>query len=114
MWTTSVVAILASGQARAVALEDPAEAHRTPALAHPGQAAMIRQRRVQAVAAEPADRQIDLSRAHAPVVDEAEEEAREHEADGHRGIDARPPGRGFVERFSIRRNRFRIHHVWLL
>jgi hypothetical protein len=80
------------------ALEDPAEAHRTPALADTRQAGMVGQHLVQAVAAEPADREIDLGLTHQPpVVDEAEQEAREHQPQGNLGIDARPSGRGIVE-----------------
>ena len=59
---------------------------------------MVGQRLVQAVADEPADREVDLGLAHQPpVVDDAEQEAREHQPHGHLGIDARPSGRGVVE-----------------
>jgi hypothetical protein len=80
------------------ALEDLPEALGPPALADPGQARMIRQRLVQAVAAEPADREVDLSLTHQPpVVDEAEQESGEHQPNSNLGIDARPSGRGIIQ-----------------
>ena len=81
------------------ALEDPAEALGAPALANPGQARMVGQDLVQAITAEPADCEVDLGLAHQPpVVDEAEQETREHQPKGDLGIDARPSGRGVIQR----------------
>jgi hypothetical protein len=53
---------------------------------------------VQAVAAKPTDRQVDLGFAHeSPVVHEAQQEARQHQTDGDLGIDARPAVATVVE-----------------
>jgi hypothetical protein len=53
-----------------------------PALPYPCQQGMIGQSFLQAVHGEPADRQIDLRLAHEPpVVDHAEQEARQHQPD---------------------------------
>ena len=69
------------------ALEDAAEALGAPALADPGQPRMIGQRLVQAIAAEPADREVDLRLPHEPpVVNDPEQEARR--------ASAVPPPRG--------------------
>jgi hypothetical protein len=59
---------------------------------------MVGQRLVQAVDAEPADGEVDLGLAHQPpVVDEAKQEAREHQPQHDLGIDARPPGPSIVQ-----------------
>ena len=58
---------------------------------------MVGQRFMQAIAAEPADRELDLGLTHQPpVVDQAEQEAGEHEPKGDLGIDARPTNLGVV------------------
>ena len=73
------------------ALEDAAEALGSPALPDPRQRRVVGQGLVQAIAAEPADREIDLRLPHQPpVVDDAEKEARQHQPDRDLGIDARP------------------------
>ena len=52
---------------------------------------MVRQRLVQSVADEPADRQIDLRLSHQPpIMDDAEQEARQHQTYGDFGIDTGP------------------------
>ena len=63
-----------------------------PALPNAGQRGMVGQGFVQAVTGEPADREIDLRLAHQPpVVDDAKQKAREHQAHRRLGIDAGPP-----------------------
>lgn len=53
---------------------------------------------MQAVATEPADRQIDLDFAQeSSVVHEAQQEARKHQTDGDLQIDARPAHATVVE-----------------
>ena len=60
---------------------------------------MVGQDLVQAITAEPADCEVDLGLAHQPpVVDEAEQETREHQPKGDLGIDARPSGRCVIQR----------------
>lgn len=69
--------------------EDPAKGIATPALPDAGQPGMIRQGFVQRAADEPADRGIPLCLTHqSPARDDAEQEAREHQAHGNFGIDA--------------------------
>ena len=70
---------------------------RAPALPDARQAGVVRQRLVQAVAGEPADGGVGPGLAHQPpVVDDAEQQAREHQP--HRGfrIDAGKPRPGGV------------------
>ena len=63
------------------ALENPAKAFGTPALPDAGQARVIGQMLVQPVTNEPADRDVDRCLAHQPpVVDDTEQEAREHQS----------------------------------
>ena len=70
--------------------EDATEHLFSPALPDARQRGMIRQSFVQGVAAEPADREIDLRLTHqSPVMDDAEQEPRQHQAYGDFGIDAR-------------------------
>jgi hypothetical protein len=70
---------------------------RAPALADAGQARVIGQARVQAVAAEPPDREVDLRLAHQPaVVHDPKQEAGEHKPDRRFGIDAWPSHPGVV------------------
>ena len=73
--------------------EHGAEPIGAPPLADAGQARMVRQHVGQTETREPADRDVDLSLAHqAPVVDDADQEAGQHEPQCHLGIDAWPPG----------------------
>ena len=74
------------------ALEDAPEPLGSPALPDPGQARVIGQRLVQRVAGKPTNRDVHLRFPHQPpVMDDAEQKAREHQPDGHLGIDAGPP-----------------------
>lgn len=71
--------------------KDPAKDIFAPALPDAGQRGMIRQSFVQGVAREPTDREIDLRLTHqSPVMDDAQQEPRQHQAHGDLGIDARP------------------------
>ena len=75
-WTISPLAILAVDAGPNGPLEDAPEALRAPALPDARQRRVVRQGLVQAIAAEPADREVDLRLAHQPpVVDDAEQEA---------------------------------------
>lgn len=73
--------------------EDPAEQLRAPALPNSRQAGVVRERLVQPVAGEPAYGDVDPGFAQQPpVVDDAEQEAGEHEADRRLRVDAGPAG----------------------
>jgi hypothetical protein len=79
-------------------LEDAAEALGAPALADPGQARVIGQGLVQAIAAEPADREVDLRLPQQPpVVNDPEQEPGQHQPYRDLRVDAGPAGRGVVE-----------------
>ena len=72
---------------------DAPEPLRAPALADARQAGVVRQGLVQSVAREPADGDVDPGfPQQPPVVDDAEQEAGEHEANRRLRIDAGPPG----------------------
>jgi hypothetical protein len=80
------------------ALEDPAEALGSPALADSRQRRVVRQDLVQAVAREPADGDVDLRLAQQPaIVDDAEQEASQHQPQRHLRVDARPTVVGTVD-----------------
>jgi hypothetical protein len=82
-----------------------------PALPYPRQRGMIGQSFLQAVPGEPADRQIDLRLAQEPpVVDDAEQEARQHQPDRRLRRDPRPPDPWRIERANFRRQPGQIQH----
>jgi hypothetical protein len=63
---------------------------------------VVRRRLVQAVADEPADRQVHLGLAHQPpVVHDPEPQSREHQPHRALGVDAGPPRRGAVQRLDL-------------
>src|SRR5690606_14370964 len=72
------------------AFENPAEALCPPALSNPRQRGMVWKRLVQAVADEPPDPEVDLCLPHQPtIMNDPEQEAREHQPDGDFRIDPR-------------------------
>ena len=78
--------------------EGPAARRPPRALPDPRQRRVVGQGLVQAIAAEPADRQIDLRLAHQPpVMDDAQKEAGQHEPHRNLGIDARTADLGVVQ-----------------
>jgi hypothetical protein len=82
--------------------QDGAEPLGAPAPADARRAGVVRRRLVQAVADEPADRQVRLGRAHRPpVVHDPERQSREHRPRRDLGVDAGPPRRGAVQRLDL-------------
>jgi hypothetical protein len=89
-------------------LEDATEPLGAPALADARQRGMIGQPVLQAVAGEPADRQIDLRLAQQPpVMHDPEQEAREHQPDRASGSIPGHLGRS-QDRSSTRSTRARM------
>jgi hypothetical protein len=79
-------------------LKDAAEALGTPALADPGQTGVVGQGLVQAITAEPADREVDLRLPQQPaVMHDPEQEPGQHQPHRDLGVDAGPAGRSVVE-----------------
>ncbi len=73
------------------ALEDLPEPIGAPALADPRQRGMIRQDLVQTVSGKPANRDVHLGFPHqSAIVDNAEEEARQHQPHRDFGVDPGP------------------------
>ena len=92
------MAIRAAMQAWTVRSKMPAEPLGAPALPDAGQRGMIGQRLVQPVAREPADGEVDLRLPHQPpVMDDAQQEARQHQAHRDLRVDAGPTVVGAVE-----------------
>jgi hypothetical protein len=82
--------------------QDGAEPLGAPAPADARQAGVVRQRLVQAVADEPADRHVRPGLAHRPpVVHDPERQSREHQPHRDLGVDAGPPRRGAVQRLDL-------------
>ena len=80
------------------ALEDGPQAPGPPALTNAGERRVIRQAVVEAVAGEPPDGEVHLRLAHqAAVMDDAEQEARQHQADRRLRVDPRPANARGVE-----------------
>ncbi len=74
------------------ALKDAPKLLCSPALPDPGQARVIGQGLVQPIACKPANGQVDLRFPHEPaVVDDAQQEARQHQPDRDLWIDTRSP-----------------------
>jgi hypothetical protein len=83
--------------------QDRAEPLGAPALADAGQAGVVRQCLVQAVADEPPDGEVDLRLAQQPaVMHDPEQQARQHQPDRDFGVDPGPPGLGAVRRLDLR------------
>lgn len=88
MWTASAETIPACWHWHD-SREDPAEDVLAPTLTDARQRGVIRQRLVQGVTDEPADREIDLRFPHqAPVMDDPEKKAGQHQAHSDLGVDA--------------------------
>ncbi len=84
------------------AFEDPAKTLGTPALANARQRRMIGQSLMQPVTNKPADRDIDRRLTHqSPVMDNAEQETCQHQANCNLGINARSAVVGAVEISNI-------------
>jgi hypothetical protein len=92
-------------------LEDATEPLGAPALPYPRQRGMIGQPLLQAVPGEPADRQVDLRLAQQPpVVDDAEQEACQHQPERRLRRYPRPPDARRVERANLGRKPGEVQH----
>jgi hypothetical protein len=93
------------------ALENATEPLGAPALPYPRQRGMIGQSFLQAIPGEPADREVDLRLAHEPpVVDDTEQETRQHQPDRRLRIDPRP-SLGGVEFGNFRMQPLEVEHT---
>ena len=92
-------------------LEDAAEPLGAPTLPDPRERGMIGQPVLQPVAGEPADRQVDLRLAHEPaIMDDPEQEAREHQPDRRLRIDPRAPDVRRIELGDLGRKPRQVEH----